>query len=218
MKTLKLAIFFLSLSIGLYAQGSHDSKPLAENKQIAFGEKIGLTDLPESTTFVIRSSSGVILTGNGPKLEVYTFDLPGSYKVEIDEHLVHNPNTCNHTHYPEIINVEVSPVKMLFHFEELSFSADISLGIDTRGIVMFVPVSIETIGEPRLTYNFITATSAGIGTNIIATLKEGTVLKKGKQVLEYELSGVAAQKAYLMFDFTDINGQLQTAYLKKPIQ
>jgi hypothetical protein len=220
MKPLKVTIFFLFFSFGLYAQGSHhsDSGPVTENKLIAYAEKIGLTNLPESVTFKITTPSGAVVNGNGPELETYIFEIPGNYKVEIDEHLVHNPNTCNHTHYPQLTNVTVSPVKMFFHFDELNFTSDINSGVDTRGITMTVPVTVETVGEQNLEYKYRTAISAGIGTNIIATLKEGTVLKKGKQVLEYQLSGVATQKTYIMFDFTDINGLFQTAYLKKAIQ
>jgi hypothetical protein len=81
-----------------------------------------------------------------------------------------------------------------------------------------IPVTIETFGTQELSYPYRIVNTAGVGTHIVATLKEATVLKAGNQVLEYELSGVAEKEAYIMFDFIDINSLVQSHALANLIK
>ena len=68
-----------------------------------------------------------------------------------------------------------------------------------------------------LEYTFTEVKSAGIQTDITADLMVGTTLREGKQTLVYQLRGKAHKPAYLMFDFVDINGMVQSYAMQNPV-
>lgn len=186
-------------------------------KQLTYGQGLNLGKLSDAVTWTIKGPSGTV-SGKGNALNDYVFAQAGNYEISLEENVVVKEGQDHHSSVPSSIQLKVDAVKMTFHQDELKLSTDIRKGVDTRGISMSIPVTIETLGEQKLDYPYTTVNSAGVGTNIVATLKAGTVLKVGKQTLEYELSGMAEKEAYIMFDFTDLNGQVQAVALKKPIQ
>ena len=105
---------------------------------------------------------------------------------------------------------------MNFNTQAIVFSDEIRKGVETKGIKMTVPVSIQTYSKQSVPYSNVLVTTAGVGTNIIATLSEPKLFQDGNYTLVYNLQGVASQQAYIMFDFTDVNGQVQSyAHLKQ---
>ncbi|WP_264550500.1 hypothetical protein [Flavobacterium sp. N2820] len=190
--------------------------------EITFGQKIKAPQLGNSVNWTISGPSGT-KSGLGNALNEYVFDKPGKYEISLIDNSAaakahSKEESCAHEKVPSKINVTVFPIRMTFLGDELKVSSDLHKGVETTGISVSIPVVIETYGNQSLDLKYTNATTAGVGSNIIAKLKSGTTLKQGKQVLEYELSGIAEVEAYIQFNFIDINGRTQTAALKKPIQ
>lgn len=182
---------------------------------IPFGDRINLGAIPSDTRFEIQGAKPVRLKGN--KINEYRFETPGNYTIAVEEKK-HKEADCSRRHLPKEIHVEVSRVKMSFN-QPLVLSSPIVKNSDTQGIILSVPVMIETYDHLSAVPNTSPVSSAGIGTNITAQLKTDTKeLSEGKHQLEYFLSGAASQNAYLMFDFIDANGQIQSLPLLTPVK
>jgi len=215
---LKITNYGYNLQINEPAECSegHHAKAI-QIKQLTCGQKLEMAKLADAVTWTIKGPSGTI-SGKGNALKDYVFDTVGDYEIAIQENIIRKEGQCNHSTVPNFIQLRVvHAVKMTFHPEELKLSDDIRKGVDTRGIVLSITVTIENLSNLSLDYIYLEASTSGLGTHIVATLKKGTVLKEGKQVLEYELTGVAEKEAYIHFNFTDINGQVQIAVPKNPV-
>jgi len=81
-----------------------------------------------------------------------------------------------------------------------------------------VNVDFDSYDKQVASYNrdFLTA---GVGTTITGKLKNGEItLKPGKNTLEFVLDGIATTGNYIMIDFIDINGVVQSYGLTQKIQ
>lgn len=177
---------------------------------ISYNETIKPELIYTEAPWKITHNSNIIAQGQGSSLNSVVFATPGEYTIVIDDHNPTEPNSCLHHMFPEKILLVVKPVKMQFHFDQLTFSNEIQKNLDAEGIIISVPVTIESYENtpiPDFTYKQIQ--TAGVGTTIKATLQEGTILTQGHQVLQYSLSGTVEESSYIMFDFIDINGQVQ---------
>lgn len=187
-------------------------------KTIPFGSKLGMDALTETTSWEIMNAGGSIASGTGNGLNEYVFNTPGNYEVSIHENITFEPGSCQHNSCPDMIQLKVTNTKMTFHFNEITFSEPIRVEIETAGTSMHVPVTIERYNSFLPMENlYAEVKTAGIQTDITATLAPGTTLREGKQTLVYELSGKAHKPAYLMFDFMDINGMVQSYAMPFPI-
>ncbi|MBK8698882.1 MAG: hypothetical protein IPN29_04830 [Saprospiraceae bacterium] len=209
-----------------YGEGSESgiirfkkSTMVSVEKLIVFGDKLGIGELPEGATWSITTSEGDTLTGNGNSLNDYIFSIPGAYKIYIDENQVYLPGSCSHKQFPDIIDLTVSDVKMTFHLDEVSFSGEIHKGVQCQSLSVTVPVTVEPYdNETSLDFPFEIVATAGVGTTVVGTLHPGTVVYRGKQNLIYNLSGTVDAESYIMFDFMDINGQVQSYSMTSPIK
>lgn len=190
-----------------------------EDVQLTFGQTLDLKPIPKEVTWVIKGDNS-LFTGSGNELNKHIFSIPGNYIITIRENHSNVEGECYHTNLPNVIKLNVSPVKMLFHKDELALSKTIKKGTSTEGITLSIPVTVTTFRNQEVInyYDYTSVKTSGVGTQISATLSSSTKLKQGKQLLHYNLSGVAQEEAYIMFDFTDINGQVQTIALKDLIK
>lgn len=119
---------------------------------------------------------------------------------------------------PKEIIVEVSRVKMTFEADSLVFSSPIVKNKSIDGITLSIPVTIQTYDHRPANLNTSIVNAAGIGVNVTARLDDRfKELPEGKHVLQYALSGLVTENAYLMFDFIDTNGKIQTVSLTTPV-
>lgn len=188
----------------------------AQNKiVIAYGDQIHLGNVPEDTRFEIQGPKSLRLKGN--KINQFHFDKPGVYTLKVDEKK-HQDADCTRLHLPSEIEVEVRPVKMTFT-QPIEFSSPIVKNKETRGITLKVPIVIQTYDHRPAVLNRAPVASAGIGSNIVAQLKtEVATLPEGNHFLEYSLNGMATENAYLMFDFVDANGKIQSIPVVTPVK
>ncbi|MFN8319868.1 MAG: hypothetical protein U0V54_10650 [Saprospiraceae bacterium] len=205
------------------AQGSNGIRfsrtaAIVMDKTISYGSTLDMGMLKPETTWEIEDQSGVIASGSGNELNEYVFGIPGDYQVNIHENIVIEPGSCSHNTCPDMITLHVSNVRMTFHHSEITFSDSLRVGVGAEDITMLVPVTIERYNKYLpIEYNATEVRTAGVGTEIVAELDSQTQLREGKQVLTYQLAGKASKPAYIMFDFIDTNGMVQSYAMPFPI-
>ena len=220
-------LMFISFGLSLQAQdnladGSNIrfSKTMAivMDKTLPFGSKLGMDSISPTVTWEIVDGTGIIASGSGNGLNDFVFAVPGNYEISIHENITFEPGSCKHNTCPDMIQLKVSNTRMIFHHDEITFSDPIRVETETQGISMNVPVTIERYNAfLPLEYNSTEVKTAGIQTDITADLMAGTILREGKQTLVYQLKGKAHKPAYLMFDFMDINGMVQSYAMQSPV-
>lgn len=163
------------------------------------------------------ATNRTLTRGNG-SIKNLVFEIPGTYVIDVTEEPNHNPETCNHPEYPEKITIEVSHLNMAFDFSTLRFSQEIVGGLPLDGQTLAVDVVFNAYGKEEVECQIQLFKSAGVGTTIIGTpMQERVILRPGVNTLIYRLSGQAQRGTYLMFDFLDVNNQVQVYNLSQPI-
>ena len=108
---------------------------------------------------------------------------------------------------------------MKFDGSRIGFSQPIKKGVETTGIILSIPISIETYDNIPVALIYTTVNTAGIGTSITANLsKDYGELSVGENVVSYSLKGTVTENTYLMFDFVDANNKVQSVAIKSIIE
>jgi hypothetical protein len=185
---------------------------------ISYGESIYLKKVEETTKFHISSDSAEVNL-KGSQINEYKFETPGQYRIKIEQAKSNNEANCEHPLLPNEIQVNVSRIKMKFDENRIEFSQPIKKGIETTGIILSIPISIETYDNKPVALNYNSVTTAGIGTSITANLsKDYGELSVGEHVVSYSLKGTVTENTYLMFDFVDANNKVQSVALQSIIE
>jgi hypothetical protein len=185
---------------------------------IAYNDKINLGTVAKTNHFYITSGATKIhLKGN--EINDYVFKSPGTYHIEVTQKKARHSETCREILLPKEIVVTVSRIKMTFDSNRISFSTPIIKNIDTKGIILSIPIAITTFDHLPAPLNFTPVNSMGIGSAITATLDAtAKELPEGTHTLQYHLNGIVTENSYLMFDFLDANGNTQTVSLVTPVK
>lgn len=185
---------------------------------ISYGESIYLKKVEETTKFHISSISGEVNL-KGSQINEYKFEIPGQYLIKIEQAKSNNVANCEHPLLPNEIQVNVSRIRMKFDGNRIEFSHPIKKGIETTGIILSIPISIETYDNKPVALNYTSVTTAGIGTSITANLsKDYGELSVGEHIVSYSLKGMVSENTYLMFDFVDANNKVQSVALQSIIE
>lgn len=185
--------------------------------EISYDESLQISNVQESTAFTISGDDGITIL-KGKEINSYKFKKPGTYSIKVDQKEAHTTG-CDHHGLPSEITVNVSRIKMEFDGSKIKFSSPIRKNAETSGIILSIPISIHTYDNKPVSMDFTPVSSAGIGSSITATLSDKfRQLSAGKHWLTYNLNGVVNQNSYLMFDFIDANGKVQSISLQSPIE
>lgn len=208
MKALLSSLFILFFSNCIFAQNEIT---------ISFNESIHLSNVTTKTQFIISGGTEKIqLKGN--EINVYKFQKPGKYTIKIIDNSSKKKD-CEQTHLPNEIKLNVSRIKMTYDTKNISFSEPIRKNKDTANITVSIPVTIATYDQQPVLLNNKPVTSAGIGTTIVAHLKNSNkVYYDGTHLIQYTLTGKVTENSLLMFDFIDANDTVQSVSLVTPIQ
>jgi hypothetical protein len=209
MKKLFLILIIIGFSIKSLAQSEY---------KISYNEKINLGSKNQNIVFSISDSkSPTRLIGN--EINDYVFQNPGEYTIFVQDKTKHKTTECEHAQLPKKITVKVSPFKIKFDANTISFSQPIEKNKETTGTVLSIFVNIETYNHQSVVLDLSPVNSAGIGTSIIANLdKRFAVLPEGIHNISYLLTGKVTENSYLMFDFVEPNGNIQSVAMTNPIQ
>jgi hypothetical protein len=114
--------------------------------------------------------------------------------------------------------VEVAPVQMQFLFSEMIFSTPLVGDIDMAG-TLTIPVNVTTYNNKDYTYSDSTFRAAGIGATLSGEINNvNTVVNTGKHYFTYLLTGRLKKGTYIMLDFYDAAGNVQSHSFTTPIQ
>lgn len=217
-KSRKLRIAYATLILLLcgnliFAQNTESTK--AKNTLIAYDTPFSYY-LENGTQWQLKNEDGLLIKTGVGSVENHIFSAPGNYVLHIHE--IHTPDSCNHDHFPKSLTIEVSSNKMEFDFSSVKFSKNIMGGKLTNGITLTVNADFTSIDKNSAEYTFGFAT-VGVDTSIKGKLKEEKVmLQQGLNTLEFLLEGQASKDNYIMMDFIDINGNVQSYGLTQKIQ
>lgn len=166
----------------------------------------------------LSNDKGELLKQDTGNFENHVFDIPGNYTLSITEKHNHTVGSCDHAHYPSKLKIAVRSAKMVFDLSTVKFSKNIIGGQSAKGIKVNVNVDYSSTDNRTMVYEDGFTTS-GVGTSIIGNLKNNKIiLKPGVSTLEFVLDGVAERGNYIMINFKDVNGQIQSYGLTKKIQ
>jgi hypothetical protein len=221
MKYLNLGILLLFSLARISAQTLESENNSAEiSYQINFGETLPenllKSEYIDRTIWTITNSADSILfqSVNGNLLQSIKFDRPGEYRLSMHfDESIHSSHVgeCFHPSIPETIKLVVSPFCLVFDFENLSFSTDIVGGKELSGATLVVPVKYSSYSGNTIELPSLKMISAGVNTTIQGILKdEKTTLSPGLNQLTYSLNGSASKNSYIMFDFYDLTGAIQS--------
>lgn len=216
-ESLLATLLFLVTTSATFSQVNFGVK--TPYKIIYFGQKVDFGTLENTVSWTVNHRSGAVSAAylKGNAINDFVFEKPGIYDIKFSENKIHG-DECNHAPFDENMTVEVSPVKMVFDFSKITFSEKIQRGKSCDGIEVSVPVDVSFKGNAPTNFKVSDVFVAGIGSEIIAKpVQKELKLKEGTQILKYKLSGVANQESYLMFDFIDVNNQVQCYNLPQKI-
>lgn len=207
--------FLLPLFLMIHLMGYSQAK---SDYIINYNEKIDFGNVSQEVSFTIYFNNSIQRL-NGSLINYFIFSKPGAYQINVVENIEHKENECGHNHFPKMIKVYVSNVKITFDTSNLKFFEPITKNKETLENYITIPVFIESYKNEPINLNTTPVIVSGIGSEIIATLDEKFIkLSPGNHILKYNLSGKVTENSYLMFDFLDTNGMVQTVSLLTPIQ
>ncbi len=183
-------------------------------KVISFGEKINFGKIENSIVWTISSNdSNIKFSLNGNEINNYIFETPGTYKITFHENKAIIEGECNHAVFPDLMIIKVSPYKMNFDFSTIQFSKKIEAGAPTENCQLTVAVYLKSYTNDTVVFPNGKFVSAGIDTTIEGQLlNTAFTLLPGVNKLVYQLKGTAKAGNFIMLDFFDINGQVQSYY------
>ncbi|WP_300666233.1 hypothetical protein [Fluviicola sp.] len=212
MKKLFTVLGFSWLCLLAYGNGSpthfsceDDVSVIQSHYSICFGDAIQAgvaTDLSLNISWSVAPQTGASkASGTGKTTGDLVFSKPGTYQITFDI-----PAHGDHPGKTETVTVEVSSARMIFDLEKVAFSRPLSTG-DASGIVMTVPVILQTYDGQAYTYSMREVQTTGVA-NVSSRLKnDRTVLKNGANELSFELSGAVSTKGNIQFRVYDAKGE-----------
>lgn len=206
---LALTALFLNSNHTFGQHSAHAAQDVLVSYNTAFSYP-----LENNTSWELRTATGKVESGKG-SLENYVFKEPGTYVLQI--HAVHNPDACE-SNTPEKLNIKVSARKMEFDFSTVTFSENLKGGQAATGITVTVQAEYRSFDKTPIAYTKGFKT-AGVDTTVTGKLKNGEVtLQQGVNTLVFDLEGQASTGNYIMLDFVDINGKVQSYGLTQIIE
>lgn len=200
-----------------FSQFAKYTSPQEENLLVSFNSPFSYT-LSENVNWELKDESGLLILSSKGNVSGHVFSKPGTYTLYIHEDRNHDTNTCDHTHFPEKLTIEVIPVKVDFDFSTIRFSKEITGGQPAHGITVSVNVNFSSYDNSTAVYGQ-GFTSFGVGSTIAGKLKnEEIILKPGVNTLEFVLEGQAEAGNNIQLNFTDFNGEVQPYTLTPKIQ
>lgn len=223
---LLLSSFQISLVFARVKQ-STEEKPVV---RISFGEKVdaGMLNCAnyKDVKWQITTSKGEIFKLNGDSLFAWSFDLPGNYQLAVltDDHAhsadhSHSGHVCGAYAGPKSWRIEVSPLRLSFLCEQMTFSTALTGEKELSGIKMQIPVEVHLHTGAEVDADIFPkqVSSYGIRTNIAGTIILVSDDASGNKILSYKLSGQGTSGTFIGFDFTDHNGRVTACGLNTPL-
>lgn len=185
---------------------------------IPYGATIALNSVQETTFFTI-SGQDLSVRIKGKAIHDFVFSQPGEYLITVETNEPFTKGDCSHSSLPKEIALTVDRVRIKFDQQGLQFSSPIIKNKAMDGTHLMIPVIVETYDNQPVILNKQLVEVSGIGSSLTAQLESTSdTLPTGQHLLRYALKGKVTENAYLMFDFVQPNGVIQSIALQHPIQ
>lgn len=219
---LNLVMSFSIVSLG-YAQEGGRKIVGSANLKIPYNQEISILDKEDSKWSIKNLENNSEVRSGIGTLKSFKFNSPGKYAVKIEnvattEHNDSESHECNHVEPLREIEVNVVSYDLEFDMKSIRFSDKITGGTSVEGINVTLDVILESFDGSDAVLTDSKLTTAGVGTTIVGQLISDNKLKKGRNKLTYKLIGEATKGSYIMFDFLDINGDIQSYSYPEMIQ
>lgn len=180
----------------------------SETLVIAFSSSFSYT-LDENVSWELKDENGSLILSRKGEVKDHIFSQPGNYTLHIHENPDHDTNACEHAHYPEKVNIQVTPVKVDFDFSTIQFSNEVVGGQSAGGTTIRIDVNFSSYDNGSAVYN-LGFDSFGVGSTITGKLKNNeALLKPGVNSLEFILEGQAETGNNIQLNFMDYTGEVQ---------
>ena len=224
LKKIRNSFFVFLLFITPFVQGqvltnvSFQKEDISINQKpykiISFGDNINFGKIENSVVWSILNIDLNTKTSlNGIEINNYIFETPGTFQITFNENKLIVFGECNHAIFPELMIIKVSPFKMDFDFSTIKFNKKLESGAPIENCQLTVDVYLKSIANEKVVFPNGKVVSAGIDTTIEGQLLGNAVtLFPGVNKLVYQLKGAAKAGNFIMLDFFDVNGQVQSYY------
>ncbi|GAB2613719.1 hypothetical protein GCM10026987_08890 [Belliella aquatica] len=129
-----------------------------------------------------------------------------------------NHSQCNHSPFPEEINLKVLPNYFLYDFESIEFSRPIVAG-NWDGEVISVFADFESRSGQNLPLENLEIIAFGVGATLKGKLISfGNHTQSGRVKLQFLLQGELMKGTYIQLNFVDVNGIIQPYSLLEKIK
>lgn len=165
---------------------------------------------------VSKNDGSAFNQGVGSILE-FVFAKPGDFILTVHGEKNVSEDDCNHDKDDKVYLIHVSPNALVFDFNSVQISPELVGGVNKS---YTIKVEADFNNYHNLSISFSGALrAAGIGAEMQGELKGGSKeLVPGKNLLEFQVSGSCKTGTYIMFDFIDINGNIQCYYFPNKIK
>ena len=183
-----------------------------EIKIISFGDKLKLSNVDQNiVATIVDPQTNRITSLRGNEINNFIFETPGNFEITFKHKHLHGEDECAHNSFPEKMLLKVSSYKMEFDFSTAIFNKQIIPGVNLANTEISLNVDVKSYDNTQFVFENGQMVAAGIGTTIVGILNNNSVvLFPGTNRLTYKISGSATKDTYIMFDFIDINGQIQS--------
>jgi len=173
---------------------------------------------PDMVWKLVDENNNMTMNGKG-SISQLIISTPGKYVIDLIQPKkfggifssdLMNHDTCNHSPFPDKIEIVVSPIYLKFDFASIRFSQSLS-SIHLKDVKLDIEAWFDHYEESDFVLPPLRISSAGVEAEVDGTLVQQTEsLKKGKINLTYHLNGSFKKGSYIMLDFHDINNLIQS--------
>lgn len=205
-------------------QNNDFSSPESVNYIVIFyGDKLKQVDLSiaqiDEYSWEISNNDSYKINGIGRQILDIIFQKPGEYDIVLNHTEKTSTQACNHSSEKIIYRLKVLDSKYEFLFDELTLSNSIVGDIESKGLILTVPVIYSCYNDKPGDRQGLKIISSGVNTSIIGeVVGKDTPLQVGKNLISFSLSGKATPNTYIMFDFYNQDNLIQTYYLPNVIK
>lgn len=213
-----LFLFLLSVTFSLKAQSNRstvESEIFISYGNTVIPEQIGIHGNDSFKWQITDESSIVIADESQGSFFSYLFSVPGTFYVEIISIHSEQNHVCSNHGFSGSWKVNVSPIKVSFDVQSISFSTPLLAENLTSSIEISLPVSVSYYNNSisQIASEQIKVSFQGVDCNVDCSVKQsGQKLKSGKSMIHFIASGSAQKGTFVMIDFIDHNGLITTYY------
>jgi hypothetical protein len=214
-----LVIFgFLSLESTTYSQDNNQNIIPTQEHYIYFSEGLGKDvlhnmELTNLTIIVKNELDELVVQLNESTLNEFVFSTPGVFSIELssDHAKEEDLKECNHLVHNRLISLRVLPYHLKFDFNKTTFSSQLVGDKEMSSALLTIPIEVQTYSKSSIKLGKFKFQTAGINTTLEGETKnENLILNPGVNLISYQMKGKVSENTFIMFDFFDNYGLVQS--------